>query len=228
VTDHRRTPDTFETSRRRLIAKLGKRDWVDQRVLAAMESVPREEFIDPQYRHLAYDDNALPIAQGQTISQPTVVAMMTSALNISPDDVVLEIGTGSGYQAAIIAQLARHCVSIERHPQLAMRAIETLRRIGIENVDVHVGDGSVGLPELGPYDRILVTAAAPAPPNELLSQLRKRDGSRLVIPVGDLSGQELEAIEWSGGEWVTHRLGSVRFVPLRGTAGWPDTDVDTP
>lgn len=221
-------PD-LERARAVLIGNLGKNPRIDTQVLDAMSRVPREQFIDAEYQRQAYEDNALPISRGQTISQPTVVAMMTTALAITPDDVVLEIGTGSGYQAAVIAMMAQQCITIERHPELAERAIENLSRAGISNVDVLVGDGSLGYPRLAPYDRILVTAATPSAPEVLLSQLRQREGCRLVAPIGDQAAQHLEVIEWSNGEWVVRRMGSVvRFVPLRGQAGWSDTEWSEP
>jgi protein-L-isoaspartate(D-aspartate) O-methyltransferase len=203
-----------------LIESLRDRGIATERVLNAIASVPREAFVEEQFRHLAYDDNALPIGQGQTISQPTIVAMMTTALQLEPDSVVLEIGTGSGYQAAVIAQLARQCISIEIHAELASKAAETLASLGITNVDVIVGDGSAGHPDKAPYDRILVTAAAPGIPDSLRSQLRRTPGSRIVAPVGDQRSQVLMTTTWTEDGWVTEQSGTVRFVPLRGQAGW--------
>ena len=216
----------FYEQRLRLIRSLQKRGFTDTRVLEAMMAVPREEFVDPQFRKHAYDDNALPIGSGQTISQPTIVAMMTSALAVEPSSKVLEIGTGSGYQAAVLAQLADSVISIERYPELAERARRVIEKLGIDNVEIHVGDGSKGWPPAAPYDRILVTAAAPSIPQQLLAQLKPEDGSRLVAPIGDREVQELVIVERSGGKWVERHAGTVRFVPLRGEAGWPDTDWD--
>lgn len=218
--------DPYAKPRRKLIAHLKKRGFADAAVLEAMLTVPREEFVDPGSRQRAYDDNALPIAAGQTISQPSVVAMMTTALAVSPASRVLEIGTGSGYQAAILARLAESVVSIERYPRLAEHARRAIYRVGIHNVAIHTADGSNGWPDDAPYDRILVTAAAPRIPQPLLSQLNLRDGSRLVVPVGDRELQDLVLVCRSGGQWRQQHIGTVRFVPLRGAAGWSAADWD--
>ena len=212
------------TSQSKLIRSLRERNLASEDVLRAMSQVQRELFVDAHIRQLAYDDNALPIGCGQTISQPTVVAMMTTALGIEPDNAVLEIGTGSGYQAAVISKLARHCHSVELHSDLAEGARQALKRAGISNVEVHVGDGSLGLPELAPFDRILVTAASPAVSDILLGQLRPVPGSKLVAPVGDQKLQSVVVVEWSPAGWIQRDVGSVRFVPLRGAAGWSNTD----
>lgn len=217
----------FDRQREQLVARLRAQRIASERVLAAIAATPRELFVPPELRPLAYDDNALPIAAGQTISQPTVVAVMTEALRVEPDSHVLEIGTGSGYQAAILAHLARSVVSVEVHPELAEGARRVLATLGIENVEVHVGDGSLGWPDAAPYDRILVTAAAPEIPAALLDQLRPQPGSRLVVPIGGRDFQSLVAVTWENGEWVERRGGSVRFVPLRGEAGWSDTAWST-
>jgi protein-L-isoaspartate(D-aspartate) O-methyltransferase len=215
---------SLHKERLRLLESIRARGIATEPVLDAMASVPREAFVEKQFRHLAYDDNALPIGLGQTISQPTVVAMMTTALDIKPGNTVLEIGTGSGYQAAVISRLAKKCVTIELHPELAARARETVSKLGIDNVEIITGDGSKGYPEGAPYDRILVTAAAPTVPDELLDQLRKSPGSRLVSPVGDQHNQSLTIVEWTEDGWSERRSGSMRFVPLRGEAGWSTTD----
>jgi protein-L-isoaspartate(D-aspartate) O-methyltransferase len=214
----------LQIEKQRLLESLRDRGIASEQVLNAMASVPREAFVEQQYRHLAYDDNALPIGLAQTISQPTIVAMMTTALQLEPDNIVLEIGTGSGYQAAVIAQIARRCISIEIHAELAKRAVEALASLGIINVEVIVGDGSAGYPALAPYDRILVTAAAPEIPERLLNQLSRRPGSRIVAPVGDQRSQALMTTTWTNEGWVSAQSGTVRFVPLRGEAGWSDTE----
>ncbi len=193
----------------------------DPRVLAAMAETPRERFIPPEREALAYADRALPIPAGQTISQPYVVARMTELLGVEPGDRVLEIGTGSGYQAAILARLGCHVVSIERQPELAATARERLTELGLgDMVEVRLGDGSVGDPGGAPYDGIVVTAAAPAVPPALRDQLA--DGARLVIPVGPRDHQELLVIERNGDRSSERSDGPVGFVPLVGEAGFPE------
>ena len=187
----------------------------DPRVLEAMSRVPREEFVREEDRDVAYGDHALPIGEGQTISQPYVVARMTELLDPGTDDRVLEVGTGSGYQAAVLSELARDVVTVERHAALAARARETLARFGYQNVRVYHGDASLGRPEDAPYDRIIVTAATPSIDPALLAQLT--DDGRVVAPVGDESLQELVVRDARGRE---ERHGAVRFVPLRGRAGF--------
>jgi protein-L-isoaspartate(D-aspartate) O-methyltransferase len=196
----------------RHLRRLGIRD---PRVLQAMARVPREEFVRDADREAAYGDHALPIADGQTISQPYVVARMTELLEVRPEHHVLEVGTGSGYQAAILGELARDVVSGERHRSLADAARERLARLGYDNVRVVHEDVSLGYPPEAPYDRIIVTAAAPAIEPALSGQLAP-DG-RLVAPVGDEEMQEL-VVRDSGGREQHH--GAVRFVPLRGRAGF--------
>ncbi len=187
----------------------------DPRVLAAMSAVPREEFVGEDWRDLAYEDRALPIAEGQTISQPYVVARMTELLGPRPSDHVLEVGTGSGYQAAVLGELDRDVVTVERHASLAERARAVLARLGHGNVRVVTGDASLGYPEGAPYERIIVTAAAPAIDPALAAQLTS-DGL-LIAPVGDEEWQELVVRDARGRE---RRHGAVRFVPLRGRAGF--------
>ncbi len=216
--------DELHENRSRLLTSLQDRGVADTTVLNALLAVPREEFVAPELRQLAYDDNALPIAAGQTISQPTIVAMMTTALAVEQASRVLEIGTGSGYHAAVLAQIAEAVVSIERHPELASRAQAILKRLEMNNVEVHAGDGSQGWPASAPYDRILITAAAPSVPNRLLNQFRPADGSRLVAPIGDQALQHMTIIERSGVKWIKRVVGQVRFVPLRGEAGWSDSE----
>ena len=203
--------DTREDMLRQL-RRLGIRD---ERVLAAMGSVPREAFVREADRDVAYADRALPIAEGQTISQPYVVARMTELLEVRPADRVLEVGTGSGYQAAVLAQLAREVVTVERHNSLAETARALLARLGYANVRAIHEDASLGYPARAPYERIIVTAAAPAIDPALTAQLTA-DG-RLVAPVGDEEMQELITMDREGHQ---ERHGSVRFVPLRGRGGF--------
>jgi protein-L-isoaspartate(D-aspartate) O-methyltransferase len=182
-------------------------------VLHAMESLPRTDFVGSVFRDRAYEDVALPIACGQTISQPTVVGLMTQALEVSHRAKVLEIGTGSGYQAAILARLARRVYTVERHRLLARAARDLFRRLEISNVTVVTGDGSLGLPEQAPFDRILLTAAAEDPPRTLLEQLRP--GGIMVLPVGQSDDvQTLIKVTRSEDRFDYADLGDVRFVPL--------------
>ena len=187
----------------------------DERVLEAMASVPREEFLAPRMRRHAYEDRALAIECGQTISQPLVVALMIQAAAPEPDEVALEVGTGSGYAAAVLSRLCRKVVTIEREPALAEHASETLRRLGFDNVEVAVGDGSLGWPTEAPYDLILVAAAARAVPQALLEQLN--DGGRMVIPVamGQEEPQDLRVYVRSESGVTWRSLFQVLFVPLR-------------
>jgi protein-L-isoaspartate(D-aspartate) O-methyltransferase len=187
-------------------------------VLEAMRSIPRHEFVPEDLMWAAYEDRPLPIGEKQTISQPFMVAVMTDALELEPSDTVLEIGTGSGYQAAILARQAMSVISIEWHAPLALAAQERLERMGIRNVRVISGDGSLGFEEEAPYDAIIVTAAAPRIPAPLLSQLA--DGGRLVIPVGDTEQQELLRVRKRGTQTTTDSLHLCRFVPLVGRYGW--------
>lgn len=198
--------------------QLRRRGIRDGAVLAAMLAVPRHEFVPTELRAQAYDDVPLPIGSGQTISQPYIVAAMTAALHLQPEDRVLEIGTGCGYQAAVLSQLAKEVFTIERRPELASAASEKLSRLGYSNVHVHCGDGTFGLPEAAPFDAILVAAAAPAAPGPLLAQLA--EGGRMIIPVGDAENQELQLIEKRGVTFPTRMLEGCRFVPLVGFHGW--------
>jgi protein-L-isoaspartate(D-aspartate) O-methyltransferase len=187
----------------------------DERVLQAMASVPREEFLSPRMRRHAYEDRALAIECGQTISQPLVVALMIQAAARQPDDIALEVGTGSGYAAAVLSRLFRKVVTIEREPALAEHASEVLRGLGFDNVEVAVGDGSLGWPAEAPYDVILVAAAASGVPTALLQQLA--DGGRMVIPVAIAQDepQDLRAYVRNGDEVGYRSLFPVLFVPLR-------------
>ncbi len=193
----------------------------DPRVLQAMREVPRECFVRPGWQAQACDDNPLPIEAGQTISQPYIVAFMSEALQLHGDECVLEIGTGSGYAAAVLARLAREVHTVERIALLAEHASATLAGLGVPNVQVHCADGTLGWPDAAPYDAIVVTAAGPEVPVALKDQLAL--GGRLVMPVGELDGhQELVRLTRTG-ETTEHRevLMGVRFVPLTGAQGWP-------
>ena len=203
-----------------LEAQLRRRGITDAVVLAAMESVPRHEFVSEEFRARAYDDVPLPIGDGQTISQPYIVAAMTAALRLRPGDRVLEIGTGSGYQAAILSRIAKEVFSVERRPELALSASARLEQLGYGNVHVHCGDGTLGMPDLAPFDAILVAAAAPAIPQPLLAQLA--EGGRMIVPVGDAEHQELQLIEKRGKSFRNTALEGCRFVPLVGYHGWQD------
>ncbi len=190
----------------------------DARVLAAMSKVPREAFIAGDDLHAAYGDHPLPIGAGQTVSQPYIVGAMVEALELQPSDRVLEVGAGTGYQAAILGELAAEVWSVERHLELADRARETLARLGYANVHVVYGDGSLGLPEQAPFDRILVAAAAPRIPQSLVAQLG--DGGRLVVPVGSRYEQQVHIVRKEGNEIVVTTHDLCRFVPLVGEEGW--------
>ncbi|MFN2229493.1 MAG: protein-L-isoaspartate(D-aspartate) O-methyltransferase [Anaerolineae bacterium] len=190
----------------------------DELVLEAMRTVPRHRFVPAYVRGSAYRDAPLPIGEGQTISQPYVVAFMTEALQLSGGEKVLEIGTGSGYQAAVLALIAGEVISVERLPRLAEEARRTLAELGYDNVRVVVGDGTQGWPEEAPYDAIMVTAASPEVPAPLLQQLA--DGGRLVAPVGPRHTQQLVRVRREGEEFRREDLLGVAFVPLIGEHGW--------
>lgn len=212
---------TRNVKRERMVSEqLRRRDIVDPAVLAAFGSVPREEFVDPEAERWAYEDTPLSIGFGQTISQPYVVAMTVQALRLTGTERVLEIGTGSGYAAAILGQLAREVHTIERIDELAKVAAERLARLGYYNVHVHHGDGTLGWPAAAPYQAIAVAAGAPRPPPSLLDQLAI--GGRMVVPHGDAASQRLVRITREGERtFVEDNLGDVRFVPLLGAEGWP-------
>ncbi|MGQ4806941.1 Protein-L-isoaspartate O-methyltransferase [Candidatus Entotheonellaceae bacterium PAL068K] len=205
----------IEADVRRTSARLSRRT-LDKRVLDAMRSVARHEFVRPSLRHLAYANRPLPIGHGQTISQPFIVAVMTDLLRLDPDDTVLEIGSGSGYQAAVLAQLVRQVYSIELIPALAAEARQRLQRLGYENIEIRLGDGYYGWEAHGPFDAILVTAAASHLPPPLLRQLKP--GGRLVIPVGSpFRTQQLILVHKdAAGQVTTRQLLPVAFVPLKG------------
>lgn len=199
--------------------QLRRRGIDDPGVLAALARVPRERFVPSIQIPFACDDRALGIGHGQTISQPYMVALMTQALGVEPDHRVLEIGTGSGYQTAVLAALDAQVYSIERVPELAERARAILADLHIANVQIRAGDGSLGWPEEAPFDRILVTAGAPSVPRPLLDQLDP-DNGRLVAPIGPREMQNLVVVERHGTEWVTEKLLECRFVPLLGREAW--------
>jgi len=209
-------PETRATRSRMVVRQLAGRGIRDQRVLAAMRWVPREWFLPPQLSGDAYRDAPLPIGNGQTISQPYVVALMTERLHTRRRSRILEIGTGSGYQTAVLAYLANagKVYTIERLPDLLVEAEERFRRLGLSNVETRLGDGACGWPEEAPFDGIIVAAAAPRVPEPLTNQLAP--GSRLVIPIGDLASQELVILERAGNgdRLVQQQAGGVRFVPL--------------
>ncbi|RIK99946.1 MAG: protein-L-isoaspartate O-methyltransferase [Proteobacteria bacterium] len=191
----------------------------EPRVLAALEAIPRHWLVPEALRAQAYKDAALPIGGGQTISAPSTVAAMTEALQLRGDELVLEVGTGSGYQAAVLGVLAERVISIERLPRLAAEARRALDRLGVRNVVVHLGDGSLGRPNDAPYDAIVLTAGAPAVPEPLLAQLKP--GGRLVAPVGPRDGQRLVRIRRQADDKFTREvLGPCRFVDLVGRHGW--------
>ncbi len=198
--------------------QLSPRGLVDARVLKVMEEVPREEFVCPDNTEVAYADRALPIGYGQTISQPYTVAYMAEAAKLQPGDRVLDVGTGSGYGAAVLSRLAGVVHSVECVPALARTAARRLKRLGYDNVTVHLGDGSCGLPEEAPFDVIVVAAAAPQLPAAYFDQLA--DGGRIVIPIGSPKyGQELMRYVREGQKIVAERLGNFSFVPLGGEHG---------
>jgi len=214
----------FDRQRRQMIAdieagvaitrKMIGKDRLDNRVMTAMRQVPREEFVPPDLRHAAFRDGALPVGHGQTISQPYIVALMTDMLELTDDSVVLEVGTGTGYQAAILASLARQVYSIERIPALAEAARQRLEDLGYDNVETRCGNGYQGWPEKAPFDGIVVTAAAPFIPPALLEQLKP--GGRMAIPVGlPYSHQELMLVSRDKlGETHTRSVLAVAFVPM--------------
>jgi protein-L-isoaspartate(D-aspartate) O-methyltransferase len=203
--------------------QLEDRDIFDVKVLEAMRKVPRHCFVPSEEAAQAYEDRPLPIGEGQTISQPYIVALMTQLLGLTGEERVLEVGTGSGYQAAILSLLAREVHSVERIIGLANRASRLLEELGCHNVSVHCCDGSTGEPEHAPYQAIIVTAAAPDTPQALLDQLS--DGGRLVIPVGSRYSQRLVLWKRIGKKFERSAIVPVAFVPLRGKFGWQDDEL---
>ncbi|HJQ82543.1 MAG TPA: protein-L-isoaspartate(D-aspartate) O-methyltransferase, partial [Candidatus Binatia bacterium] len=216
------TRDLTAARQRMVTNQIARRGIADRAVLRAMLDVPREAFLPPELAEFAYEDHPLPIAEGQTISQPYIVALMTAAAELRPTDRVLEIGTGSGYAAAILGSVAREVYTIERHAPLAEVAAARLRTLGFRNVHVLHGDGTRGWPDHAPFDAIIVTAGGPQVPPALLAQLAA--GGRLVIPVGeDKALQTLVRVRREAdGRLTEESLGDVRFVPLVGAAGWPE------
>jgi protein-L-isoaspartate(D-aspartate) O-methyltransferase len=210
---------SFADERRWMVEdQLRARDIVDRRVLDAMERVPRELFVPPELRERAYDDAALPIGEGQTISQPYMVARICEALALAGDERVLDVGTGSGYQAAVLADLSAEVDTIERIPELAEQARANLVAAGYGHVTVHVGDGTLGLSERAPFDAIAVAAAAPEVPSALYDQVKPR--GRLVVPVGGRHGQRLQVVIKSPEGPAVVRSVPCRFVPLVGEEGF--------
>ena len=215
--------DATAVERRAMIdTQIRKRGVSSVRVLEAMAAVPRHEFVPLKFRNEAYADKPLPIGEGQTISQPYMVAAMTEALELTGCERVLEIGTGSGYQAAVLSLLASQVITVENHTSLALAAQERVTNLGYANVNVHNGDGSAGFLDAAPYDAILVTAGAPEIPRIFASQLR--EGGRLVIPVGDRDNQELMQAKLENGELKSRALFNCKFVLLLGRYGWSRAD----
>ncbi len=211
----------FAARRREMVEEqIRERGITDARVLEAMLSVPRHEFVPPEMVAQAYMDQPLPIGEGQTISQPFMVAAMAAALQLTGSERALEIGTGCGYQAAVLSRVAREVFTIEAHEALAVAARARLARLGYANVQVRAGDGTLGWPEAAPFEAILVTAAAPAVPPPLVGQLT--EGGRLVIPVGTPEMQELRRLTKREGKTTQEILYDCRFVPLVGRYGWRD------
>lgn len=214
--------DRYQAERERMVKyQIAGHGIQDERVLAAMRKVPRHLFVPAGARDCAYVDSPVRIGSGQTISQPYIVALMTELLDVQPSHKVLDVGTGSGYQAAILSELAGEVHSIERHPELAKTAKEQLAELGYDNVQVHVGDGTQGYQPEAPYDRIVVAAAAPTVPEPLLQQLAIN--GRLVIPVGRRFSQQLEVWDRLGEDDYQKKINiPVVFVPLIGEAGWEE------
>jgi protein-L-isoaspartate(D-aspartate) O-methyltransferase len=215
--------DPYASARLTMVdEQLRRRGIRDERLLSAMERVPRHEFIPQDSWDAAYRDYPVPIGQGQTISQPYIVAAMVHWLDLQPTDRVLEVGTGTGYQASILAVLAAEVVTIERQPELAEEAARNFDRLGYKNIRIAVGDGTLGVPEFAPYDAIIVAAAAPSIPPALLEQLA--EGGRLVLPVGSRDSQVIQLLHKQQGQVTTSNLEGARFVPLLGEKGFSERD----
>lgn len=207
------SPALYSSLRHQMVdSQLRQRGIADERVLLAMERVPRHEFAPERYRDQAYEDHPLPIGEGQTISQPYIVAIMLDALKLTPTDKVLEIGTGSGYVTALLAELTARVISIERHESLAQSARALLAALGYSNMNVVTGDGTRGFPEAAPYDAIVVSAAAAEMPPALIAQLG--EGGRMIIPVGADDSQQLLLVRMENGQLRTEFRELCRFVPL--------------
>lgn len=217
--------DTHQSEREWMVTHtIAARGVRDKRVLDAIRRLPRDLFVPEELRSESYADCPLPIGCGQTISQPYIVALMTELLHLQGDEKVLEIGTGSGYQAALLAMLAGEVHTIERHVELSERAQKVTRQLELDNLHFHVGDGSLGLAEHAPFDGIIVTAGAPLTPQTLLDQLS--DGGRLVIPVGSHFGQDLQLWWRDGKKFDSESICPVVFVPLRGRHGWDGDEAE--
>ena len=213
----------FERARNHMVStQIAQRGIRDRRVLAAIRNVPRETFVEPELEELAYEDGPLPIGEGQTISQPYIVALMIEAAELKPEDRVLEVGAGSGYAAAVMSQIAAEVYTIERHARLGSEAQRRFNKLGYHNIRLRVGDGTQGWPEAAPFDAILVAASGPEVPDALKRQLAI--GGRLIIPIGeDDWGQALRKLRrTSEADYEEASLGAVVFVPLIGEQGWPD------
>jgi protein-L-isoaspartate(D-aspartate) O-methyltransferase len=216
-------PEQLAPRREMVERQMRQRGIHDSRVLAAMLAVPRHAFVPAEHFSAAYNDQPLPIGEGQTISQPYMVASMTEALELAGPERVLEIGTGSGFQTAVLSLLAREVQTVENHPAFSAAAQERLTRLGYRNLFFHVGDGTLGWPEAAPFDAILVTAAAPLIPPPLLAQLA--DAGRMVLPLGSSETQELVRIRRNGERIAEERLYQCRFVPLIGRYGWSEREL---
>jgi protein-L-isoaspartate(D-aspartate) O-methyltransferase len=215
----------YELARQAMVQEqLRAKGICDERVLAAMRAIPRERFVLSQDKSLAYDDRALPIERSQTISQPYMVALMTQRLDVRSCHKILEVGTGSGYQAAVLSQLGRHVYTLERLAELSRGARERLAGLGLTNITCLTGDGSLGCPAFGPYDRIVATAGAPSVPTALLEQLT--DGGKLVVPMGGPDEQILTLVERQAGRFLETAGIACRFVPLIGQQAWPESVVE--
>ena len=213
--------DPYAYRRAQMLESLKQGGFSDKRVLDAMAEIPRHHFVPEAFRHQAYDDDvSIHIGEGQTISQPRIVALMTESAKIEPTDRVLEIGTGSGYQAAVLSKLAQFVFTVERVASLARQAKSALDQLGVENVSVKVMDGTLGWRAQSPFDAILVTAGAPEVPEPLVEQLA--DGGRLVVPVGPRETQVLRIVQRRGDRTFAHELKGACFVPLIGRHGWED------
>jgi protein-L-isoaspartate(D-aspartate) O-methyltransferase len=214
----------FDLLARSMVEKqLRVRGIKDERVLEAMLAVPRHEFVPPELQSAAYEDRPLPIGSRETISQPYIIAVITEAAMVAPGDKALEIGSGSGYQAALLAQLGARVFAMESNPQLAVESIERLARLGYGNIEVIAADGSQGFPDQSPYDVIIISAGTPSVSPVLLDQVA--EGGRLVAPVGSLQQQELQVLTRRSGRITTRLLGACQFVPLIGKGGWREDET---
>jgi len=213
--------DYDELRRTMIEQQLQNRDIYDFRVLDAMRRVPRHEFVPKEARHMAYEDRALAIGEQQTISQPYIVALMLQISQLSGHEIVLEIGTGSGYQTALLCELAAYVYSVERNKTLAESAANLLAKMEYNNLDIHVGDGSQGLPDMSPFDVIIVTACVPSIPGPLKAQMQPQNG-RLILPVGNREQQYLQLVKRDFDRWDVEKVIPVRFVPLVGRYGFRD------